>query len=274
MGHHDLRKIAEQIAKRRETLDDAFIKPSIASERSALHALSRIIYLLAIRFVRRPGWPGHDVSPFIEETWEIEWYTKYLSAIRELQPLFQQAIAAGELRTRGVLSRAPLPASDFSEWCSLDICKLLDRDALMLAGEGIWVDVEVLPSRIYCSFVELDSWLFSKGVTEAGELQTILHTAMPESAHANTHTRPQGNTASEWQDSARSIADELDSRDAKSGAKDSLVSLGDRVAEKMRERGIFGPQGPLSGGTVKREALQGGKWKRRYGGGSGGNRGS
>lgn len=69
--------------------------------------------------------------------------------------------------------------------------------------------------------------------------------------------------SNDWRDTARSIADSLDEADAKSGAHDSVKNIADRVANKMRTTGQKGPRGPLSGATVLREALQGGKWKRK-----------
>jgi hypothetical protein len=67
----------------------------------------------------------------------------------------------------------------------------------------------------------------------------------------------------DWRDRARVIADELDDRDTQAGAYDSVSSLADRVAYRMRELEIHGPRGPLSGPTILREALQGKKWKRK-----------
>lgn len=69
-------------------------------------------------------------------------------------------------------------------------------------------------------------------------------------------------TPKDWQVVARSIADELDAKDAECGAHDSLRGLSDRVAAEMRKRKEYGPRGPLSPGTILREALQGKKWKR------------
>lgn len=66
-----------------------------------------------------------------------------------------------------------------------------------------------------------------------------------------------------WPEQARAIADEIDAIDAKGHAHDSISSIANRVAEEMRARGIAGPRGPLTGNTVMREALQGGKWKRK-----------
>lgn len=67
----------------------------------------------------------------------------------------------------------------------------------------------------------------------------------------------------DWREQARAIANELDAADRKAGAHDSLKGVAERVAEHMRKRGIIGPRGPVSGSTVLREALQGGKWKRK-----------
>ena len=69
-------------------------------------------------------------------------------------------------------------------------------------------------------------------------------------------------TKANWHAHARAIADELHLIDARTGAHCSLNEMGDRVAEKMRKRGIEGPNGPVSGATVKRQALQGGRWVR------------
>lgn len=66
----------------------------------------------------------------------------------------------------------------------------------------------------------------------------------------------------DWKVGARNIADELDAIDRKVSAHSSLTDMADRVASLMRERNICGPRGPLSGKTVLRDALQGGRWKR------------
>jgi hypothetical protein len=70
-------------------------------------------------------------------------------------------------------------------------------------------------------------------------------------------------TAHNWQNEARSIADEIDRTDAESNAYDSKTHIAERVAERMRDKKIHGPRGPLSGATILREALQAGKWKRK-----------
>ncbi len=67
--------------------------------------------------------------------------------------------------------------------------------------------------------------------------------------------------SSDWKEQARAIADECFDADTKAGCRDSLNSYSKRVMEKMQERGIKGPRGIIdNANTIKREALQGGKW--------------
>jgi hypothetical protein len=67
----------------------------------------------------------------------------------------------------------------------------------------------------------------------------------------------------DWKDLARTIADEIDAADHKADAYDSLPGIAKRVAKAMRERGIDGKRGPVSDATILRDALNGGKWKRK-----------
>ena len=73
----------------------------------------------------------------------------------------------------------------------------------------------------------------------------------------------QESTRDDWTVQARAIADELDASDAKASSYDSVTHIAERVAVSLRERGIEGPRGPVSGATVLRQALQGGRWKRK-----------
>ena len=69
---------------------------------------------------------------------------------------------------------------------------------------------------------------------------------------------------SDWQTTARTIADELHEKDKLAGAHSSITDIADRVAVELRARGIHGTRAaPLAGTTVLREALQGKKWKRK-----------
>lgn len=92
---------------------------------------------------------------------------------------------------------------------------------------------------------------------ELPPLDFILETPEPSIGNA---TGPQ---SPDWITHAHNIADELDAKDASCGAYDSLRGMAARVAKNMRERKIHGPRGPLSEGTILRDALQAGKWKRR-----------
>ena len=87
--------------------------------------------------------------------------------------------------------------------------------------------------------------------------------ALAETTELRQEVGHQDSTCDDWRVQARAIADELDAIDANAKSFSSVTDIAGRVAKRMRERGIEGPRGPLSGGTVLREALQGGKWKRK-----------
>ncbi|MEF8701526.1 MAG: hypothetical protein V5B33_19890 [Candidatus Accumulibacter sp. UW20] len=70
-------------------------------------------------------------------------------------------------------------------------------------------------------------------------------------------------TPDDWKVAARAIADEMHEKDIRAGAYDSITNIAERVAAVMRTKNIHGPRGPLRGNTIAREALQGGKWKRK-----------
>lgn len=63
----------------------------------------------------------------------------------------------------------------------------------------------------------------------------------------------QDSTCDDWTVQARAIADELDAIDATAKSHDSLTNIADRVEARMRERGVHGPRGPLTGKTILRE---------------------
>ena len=92
---------------------------------------------------------------------------------------------------------------------------------------------------------------------------------VPAKAQRAVSARVQGSDGAlcdapdDWKVQARAIADELDAIDANAVCFSSMTDIAGRVAKRLRERGINGPRGPLSGGTILREALQGGRWKRK-----------
>jgi hypothetical protein len=99
-----------------------------------------------------------------------------------------------------------------------------------------WLDIAQKKRLRYHSWI--DTWLLARTASHqaAGAVHWTIHT--------------------------RQIADELDLKDEQTGAWSSLHDMAGRVAEIAAERKIKGPQGPLTGGNILREALQGGKWKR------------
>lgn len=95
---------------------------------------------------------------------------------------------------------------------------------------------------------------------EKSALADIQQQAQDAAESDKSGGNPEGNV---WEESARLIADELDAQDKKSRCHDSLKGMSERVATEMRNQEIYGPRGPLSAGTILRQALQGKKWKRR-----------
>ncbi len=68
-------------------------------------------------------------------------------------------------------------------------------------------------------------------------------------------------TTSSWQDKCREIADEFEAIDI---GHSSIDDMSKRVAQKALALGIKGSHGGLlSAGYIKRNALQGGRWKRK-----------
>lgn len=70
-------------------------------------------------------------------------------------------------------------------------------------------------------------------------------------------------SSQDWHQAARDIADDLDRSDANGHCHDSIKNISERVSVEMRKRKIYGPRGPISDTTILREALQGGRWKRK-----------
>lgn len=103
------------------------------------------------------------------------------------------------------------------------------------------------------------------------DIQALADTFMPSDGGASdepdevegSRDEPEEKNPSSWQVQARAIADELDALDAACGAYDSVTNISDRVAAEMRRREIKGPRGWVSGATVRREALQGCRWRRK-----------
>ncbi|MBS0348955.1 MAG: hypothetical protein JSR69_21100 [Proteobacteria bacterium] len=83
----------------------------------------------------------------------------------------------------------------------------------------------------------------------------------PEQAQHQGDDQQEGSVVL-WQDQVREIADELHRKDLKAGAWSSIEDISERVAAEAIKRGILGSRGKLTAANIRREALQGGRWKR------------
>lgn len=163
-------------------------------------------------------------------------------------PLYEISREEMDLITEGKMIPSFLRTACFLSYPSLeDYASALDEC-------GVAREVEELPSVFrYIEEQKLENYSF-----------------FPEKPQVDVHQSDldQG-VESDWRDIARSTADEIHDIDIRCGAYDSVKGIADRVSQRMRERGVFGPRGPLSSATILREALQGGKWKRKSRGESG-----
>lgn len=124
------------------------------------------------------------------------------------------------------------------------------------------------------SISDLNKWLEGSGVAyrlhknagahaDAAAVHAKVELPINDSRTAGESGAVAGrNGSATWQAEARCVANQLHLKDKKAGAYSSLEDLADRIAKEFRTSGIEGPRGPLSGATILREALQGGRWKR------------
>lgn len=115
--------------------------------------------------------------------------------------------------------------------------------------------------------LEFKSTIADDDVADGQALQTPSKTGKSPPAElsdaTDVMTAQKGNNPRDvWVPEAHRVADQLHLADNKAGAHSSLADIADRVAKDFRQRGIRGPKVPLAGGTILREALQGGKWRR------------
>jgi hypothetical protein len=118
-------------------------------------------------------------------------------------------------------------------------------------------------------------WLADNGIETPTELRELVASqegkSLARGAHQSIENEPDTfssvpvavagkNPPHVWQAEARSIADRLYLRDVSLDTHDSLTNLGERIAAELRTRGIFGPHGPVTGGTVVRDAIGGKRW--------------
>lgn len=222
--------------ERRTFGPDAWIENASHGRLEAINALAVILFAVRDSF-------DLDAEREIVEGWA-----------RELRT----AADAGEITPRNPTTLLPLRAPpDGWDW----LVSMDDLDALVKARGMGWSCTDVV-SHLFSECRKAgESWHEESGKLAA---RYWLSGYEPEAIKqpSNPAQTDQG-TPSDWKAEARTIADEIDATDAKAGAYDSVKGMADRVAQRMSERGISGPRGPVSGATVLRDALQGGRWERK-----------
>ncbi|CDW95285.1 MULTISPECIES: hypothetical protein [unclassified Thiomonas] len=129
-----------------------------------------------------------------------------------------------------------------------------------------WPKGQPLPPKwregLYMTKVELRAWAKEHAQELLGS--ALLAEPAPESAPAveAATIAEQGTdkTMPDWRDEARRIVTEIHNRHLKIGMEGTLSKYAETVANALRNEGIRGPNGWLSAGTVKREALTGKQW--------------
>ncbi|CAJ6125616.1 Uncharacterised protein [Burkholderia pseudomallei] len=290
-----LKAIAQSVLLRCEYLATMFGSDAPMTARTGLVTLNRTIYLLATRYL------GDPVEPFvlsadIRANRTLVWYQHYLKALINVSQVVQSAIDEGQLTPRCLVSRVPFPRETLTDWTTRDIADAVSSAARTFwesppAGgtdSPAWPDHAARAPGVGIDQRELSDWGAKVGLELSprndanGELaglvaNTLVIDVEPEALAADSSNTlptavdalsaadPAESTNSQtgdWCEEARRIADELHLRDRTNGTYDSLTHLAERVAEEMRSRDINGPRGPLIASTIRREALQGGKWKR------------
>ncbi|HUX64785.1 hypothetical protein [Sulfuricella sp.] len=107
---------------------------------------------------------------------------------------------------------------------------------------------------------EFAAWCAHVGFAIPPELSALAKAAPQAAEKVEAETDPSRN-GDHWTAQARVIAGECFNRDTANICRDSLDGYSNRVMEEMQKHGIVGPRGIIdNANTVKREALQAGKW--------------
>ncbi len=201
MNDDQLKRYQLAVRERRQLLDLTYSRNGRAPAQAGLVALSRAVFLLATRLIRRPEWPGHHVDEATRLGWELEWYAHYLQALEELTPRLQSAVRDGKLTPRGTMTRAPLDLDLLRSWLDLDA-----KAAIAASAREFWADAEqgpdeaprwadalVLPVGAFVTLDEFTAWAESEGIAAPGEVAALLRdpTDAPPPVFAELQEQPE-----------------------------------------------------------------------------------
>ncbi len=277
---NDLHSVAQANKGRRECLQMVFRGDGRAYKKAGLIALSRILFLLATRFLESPVHPG-DETRFNQEQrdlWEVEWYGKFLDALIRITPPLQQAVRDGIIALRDPATRAPADSRQVEEWTNKDIPVAMSATAKAFWYEPLpeggyslgHPDAEAMPPLAQgIDFDELSKWAVDNRIATAQELERLLGvgtTALPAAPAPTSDEQEVGSddkdTDSQRRDKVVALAQAVGETQWTSGMRQITVrgvarAVQSRLAADVR---TWGQRGPKSESTI-RDDLSTAKWK-------------
>jgi len=116
-------------------------KNAPAAERAGLVSAGHAINTLAVQYLKPyDHWPGREGEAFPQEvtdTWAVQWYFNYLTAMRDHIKGLQDAVRNGELTLR-TMSKAKAPEDEVQAWCSSDPWPKTPADARLFPECAHW----------------------------------------------------------------------------------------------------------------------------------------
>ena len=150
------------------------------AERAGLLLFGCALGVLARRFIKKPDWPGHDVTDDVRLNWELQWYFDYVKAIMEVSRAAQIAVREKRLILRSQLTRTALDTKSLGAWINADF-EAAQADAAKGFFPGVlelgildaWPDVLCLPpGAAYAQDIAV--WAAADGIATADDALALL----------------------------------------------------------------------------------------------------
>ena len=172
------------VRSRVKYLDRNFSRNSPQCERAGLVWVSRVVDILARRFLRPPDWPGHVVDDQTKLLWELDWYSQFCEAAAQISQSIQSAVKENRLVLRSALTRLPYDKVALETWLSEDIParrsarvnEIIEEAATLNMVFGDWPDKVGRPPGAV-AFNDLINWAGAEGMATEAELKALLAAA-------------------------------------------------------------------------------------------------